>query len=215
MPKQDEVSLAGSVLSKGNPFAHGEASRELIANMLPPEHRDFLMGRLESFLSPYFEAALSLAADVLSTGPSLTDSQREAVAAAATLLRSYEAHHAAKPDTEKAQRNGVMAARLERAFGMPKVAPKAIEAVAVQGELSVADHMLGLLKGQHPNGTSWAKLSNAIDFAHEDAEPGETLPWDELRERGAVVEDEDGNVFAAETVVADTAVPAIAWPIIR
>lgn len=231
MGKNDEVSLAGAVLSKGNPFAEGESARDLIANMFPPEHRDFLMTRLSAFLSPYFEAALSLAGDVLSSGHSLTGEQKAAVLEAASLLRSYEAHHAAKPDPEKAERNAHMAAKLERAFNLPKLAPASLEtpvAAETEGpdmslaemasadrELTPSAHMLALLKGQHPMGVSWAKLANAIDYDVGRPLRDETAPWTELREAGLVREDDDGNVFAAEKVVADPTVPALSWPITR
>lgn len=62
---EETQSLAGAVLARGNPFEEGSNSRKAIANMFPPDHRDFLVKRLAAFLEPAFTASLSLAGRVL------------------------------------------------------------------------------------------------------------------------------------------------------
>ncbi len=259
------ISLAGKVLSRGNPFGEGEGARDTIAKLLPPEHQDFLMTRLSAFLSPFFEDALSLAGHVLSDEAhehdpqEPTSEQLAAAVEAVTLFRQYEAHHRAQagfPDAdtarsyglnregvaegldrfEKAERNAAMAARLEQAFGITLLhhsSPPILdvdeilsaEVVEDDGDITVlgttpltasdipelrpAERMLGLLKGQHPHGVTWAHLGLAIDYVEH---LGAITPWAELRQRGLIREDDDGNVFATDAVVADPSILALPWP---
>ena len=124
--KQDEaISLAGHVLSRGNPFKDAAPVGLGIRNLLPPEHRDFLYEKISNVLSPYIDVAMSLAGHVLGEqprdeGPTVPiELMAGALRLGAGWFREYEAHHAAQPGEGrdiKAARNGRRAEVLENAL---------------------------------------------------------------------------------------------------
>ncbi len=62
----DEIAaLAAKVLGAGNPLDRPQF-RQMMQNMLPPEHREFLWPQLEAVLKPHFEAMVTLAASCVS-----------------------------------------------------------------------------------------------------------------------------------------------------
>lgn len=73
--------------------------------------------------------------------------------------------------------------------------------------LETREATLGLLKGLHPNGSTWAHLAIALDIRGSDLTP----VANELRTSGAV-RMEDAAVFASLETMADKSIRALPWP---
>ena len=181
MADDEAVSLAGRVLSRGNPFQEGSTSRTAIANMFPPEHRDFLMTRLVAFLSPFVEASLSLAGHILG---------EEAAADMAA-----------------------------QAFAAPIEEPSIASRIIGTGALATpplepAAHVIALLKGMHPAGTTWGHLAIAAGLDTTLMQEARA----ELRTLSLVREEDEPDgikVYASLDVMANAAIPALPWPTMR
>lgn len=197
------ATLAGSTLSKGNPLDNPTTVATL-KSLIPPEHRDFLWGGLERWMRPQFEAMQTLAAAVLAHDetPAVATLRAVALKTAAVQFRLYEAHHAMKEpaDLTKSEVNAQMATMCEAALGTP----------VLMGFVSAEAFVcIQLLKGQAPAGVSWMDLMLAAALPFTMGGPDAVRP--ELIGGGWIREEGD-KVFATDTAIADTAIPALDWP---
>lgn len=158
------------------------------------------------------EELVSLAGRVLAGGNPLDNEQ--VMAALAKELRTADGMFTPVTAVREATRV-VLGAYFENALSLAghvlgeesaEAAAERLAEVDLQ-ELAPKVAVLGLLKGMHPQGTTWAHLAMAIDLRGSELKASAR----ELIDEGKVRQD-DATVTASLDVMADKTIPALPWP---
>ena len=178
----EAVTLAARILAAGNPFDNEQVHLALREEL----HRQGVTGPIYRIvkaagilLRPYMDNALSLAGHVLG---------RESEEEAAPKLSDLDPSMLGKTAPSL----------------MPILPPG--EEIRIHS-IETREGVLGLLKGIHPTGSTWAHLAIALDIRGSDLTP----IAHELRKTGAV-RMEDAAVFASLETMADKSITALPWP---